>query len=268
MNSEITYHVIYMQVRQMRLLGSWPGLAALVALANVLGINIAVVQGGDTGGVDIQHIAPFETDDKCFDCGIVLSYLYCGHYDAASYRDYMRNPEYAKWQEQNKRRDEASEQLAKRLADDDASEKLARQLVEKEPCSQELSDNRPTRPNAASGHNSRNGNITRPVSHSACSSIKYIQVTTARSKSFCSYEDSENNLSDTKLSSCPGVSNESTKSTDRRQIGQNQAQTSAHTSRRSTRRHDSDEFDLHHIVRPICNDRDVASILDRNRWLK
>ena len=229
----------------MRLLGSWPGLAALVALANVLGVNIAVVQGGDTGGVDIQHIAPFETDDKCFDCGIVLSYLYCGHYDAASYLDYTRNPEYAKWQEQNKRRDEASERLARRLADDDASEKLARQLVEEEPCSQEL---RPTRPNAATGHSG--GYAAGPVTHSACSSIKYIPVTIARSKSFCSYEDSEK--------------------ADRRESAQNQAQTPActGTSQRSTRRHDSEEFDLHHIVRPIRNDRDVASILDRNRWLK
>ena len=162
--SEVTYRVVYMQVRQMRLLGSWPGLAALVALANVLGVNIAVVQGGDTGGLDIQHIAPFETDDKCFDCGIVLSYLYCGHYDAASYLNYMRNPEYAKWQEQNMQRDEASERLARRLADEDAH-------------------------------------------------------------------------------------------------------TPAPTSQRSTQPHGS-ELDLHHIVRPICNDRDVTSILDRNRWLK
>ena len=129
----------------MRLLGSWVGQAALVALSNVLGVNIAVVQGGDTGEVDIQHITPFETHDESPRRSIVLAYLYSGHYDAASSRDDQSNPEYARWQETCRRRDEASERLAKRLADsevhpqnaDKASVQLARRLADEEAYSQQ-----------------------------------------------------------------------------------------------------------------------------------
>ena len=42
-------------------LGAWPGQAAIVALANIFSTNIALIQGGDKGDIDIQHITPFET---------------------------------------------------------------------------------------------------------------------------------------------------------------------------------------------------------------
>lgn len=125
------------EVQQMQQLGTWQGQAALVALANVFNVNIAVVQGGDKGDVDIQHITPH---DKSPRRNIVLAYLYSGHYDAASSRRRLSNPQYDRWQEECRHREEASVQLVKRLTDGEAhshdtydlSEQLARRLADEE----------------------------------------------------------------------------------------------------------------------------------------
>ena len=179
----------------MRQLGTWQGQAALVALANVLGVNIAVVQGGDKGDVDIQHIKPH---DKSPHSNIMLAYLYSGHYDAASDRDGLSNPKYDRWKEECRRREEASMRLVKRLTDgklasndayeisealarriagddssdtqQDASEQLAWQLLREDAYFQDLRDERPPSPTTALllyNEDSMNDNnsFTRTVAH-------------------------------------------------------------------------------------------------------
>ena len=178
----------------MRQLGTWQGQAALVALANVLGVNIAVVQGGDKGEVDIQHITP---QDKAPHSNIMLAYLYSGHYDAASNRDGLSNPKYDRWKEECRRREEASMRLVKRLTDgklasnddyeisealarriagedsdsqQDASERLAWQLLREDAYFQDLDDIPSSSPTTAlllcneDSMNDNNG-FTRTVAH-------------------------------------------------------------------------------------------------------
>jgi len=178
----------------MRQLGTWQGHAALVALANVLNVNIAVVQGGDKGDVDIQHIKPH---DKSPHNNIMLAYLYSGHYDAASNRDGLSNPKYDRWKEECRRREEASMRLVRRLTDgklasndgyeisealarriagedsdslEDASEQLAWQLLREDAYFQDLHDVRSSSPTTAlllcseDSMNDNNG-FTRTVAH-------------------------------------------------------------------------------------------------------
>ena len=78
-------------------LGTWPGQAAIVSLANIFGINIAIVQGGDKGDIDIQHIAPFEQETSSDQGSVILAYLYNGHYDAVVDTPDMENPDFEKW---------------------------------------------------------------------------------------------------------------------------------------------------------------------------
>ena len=104
------------EVEDTRHLNHWPGQAALVAMANILNINIAVIQGGDQGNIDIQHITPFETDSGKEEGNIVLAYLYNGHYDAVVHDPHVPNPGYAMWASQSALSDKQSEALAKRLS--------------------------------------------------------------------------------------------------------------------------------------------------------
>ena len=80
-------------------LGAWAGQAAIIALANIFSINIAVVQGGDKGDIDIQHISPFETPMDGEEQGsVILAYMYNGHFDAVVDQDDLPNPDYEAWQ--------------------------------------------------------------------------------------------------------------------------------------------------------------------------
>ena len=97
-------------------LNHWPGQAALVALANALGLNIAIIQGGDQGTIDIQHITPLETSSDADRGGILLAYLYNGHYDAVVHEPNLPNPDYTEWVAQRQIEREESENLALRLA--------------------------------------------------------------------------------------------------------------------------------------------------------
>ena len=94
-------------------LGTWAGQAAIVALANIFSINIAVVQGGDKGDIDIQHISPFESSVDGEEQGsVILAYVYNGHFDAVVDQEDLPNPDYEAWQYDQvhgkKRGDEAS----------------------------------------------------------------------------------------------------------------------------------------------------------------
>jgi hypothetical protein len=100
--------------------GVWPGQAAIVAIANVRSLNIAIVQGGDKGPIDFQHIAPFDDlpagkEPK----SVMLAYLYSGHYDGVAY-EMKVNPEYAAWRRKLRQRANADEQLAQNIALEDA----------------------------------------------------------------------------------------------------------------------------------------------------
>ena len=75
--------------------GVWAGQATLVALANILNVNIAIIYGGDQGNIDIQHISP--DDSTKVKKGIMISYLYTGHYDAILKEPSKQNPEYEQW---------------------------------------------------------------------------------------------------------------------------------------------------------------------------
>ena len=97
-------------------LGVWPGQAAIVALANILKVNIAVIQGGDKGDIDIQHICPFETAADAEQGSIILAYLYNGHYDAIVEQPDLENPEFEAWTIRRKQEVEADEALARKLA--------------------------------------------------------------------------------------------------------------------------------------------------------
>ncbi len=100
--------------------GVWANQAALVALANVLDINIAVIQGGDRGVIDIQHITPFETSvTEGIDNGIMLAYLYDGHYDAVSSEADTPNPEYKEWVDRVRREVDSDEQFARALDEEE-----------------------------------------------------------------------------------------------------------------------------------------------------
>lgn len=82
--------------------GSWPNQAALVALSNVLSTNIAIIQGGDKGSIDIQHITPITPppeDDQT--AGVKLAYLYNGHYDSVVNEPNLSNPTYTMWAAQS-----------------------------------------------------------------------------------------------------------------------------------------------------------------------
>ena len=80
-------------------LGTWAGQAAIVALANIFSINIAVVQGGDKGDIDIQHISPFESSVDGDEQGsVILAYMYNGHFDAVVDQEDLPNPHYEAWQ--------------------------------------------------------------------------------------------------------------------------------------------------------------------------
>ncbi len=79
--------------------GAWAGQAAIVALANIFSINIAVVQGGDKGDIDIQHISPFESPMDGDEQGsVILAYMYNGHFDAVVDQEDVPNPDYETWQ--------------------------------------------------------------------------------------------------------------------------------------------------------------------------
>jgi hypothetical protein len=100
--------------------GVWPGQAAIVAIANVRGLTIAIVQGGDKGPIDFQHIAPFDDlpagrEPK----SVMLAYMYSGHYDGVAY-EMKVNPEYAAWRRKLRQRANADEQLAQNIALEDA----------------------------------------------------------------------------------------------------------------------------------------------------
>ena len=80
-------------------LGTWAGQAAIVALGNIFSINIAVVQGGDKGDIDIQHISPFESSVDDEEQGsVILAYMYNGHFDAVVDQEDLPNPHYEAWQ--------------------------------------------------------------------------------------------------------------------------------------------------------------------------
>ena len=80
-------------------LGTWAGQAAIVALGNIFSINIAVVQGGDKGDIDIQHISPFESSADDEEQGsVILAYMYNGHFDAVVDQEDLPNPHYEAWQ--------------------------------------------------------------------------------------------------------------------------------------------------------------------------
>ncbi len=87
------------EVDETELEGAWPGQAAIIALANIFSINIAVIQGGDHGDIDIQHISPFETsaDYESDQGSVILAYLYNGHYDVVVDQPNQPNPEYEAW---------------------------------------------------------------------------------------------------------------------------------------------------------------------------
>ena len=86
------------EIKETERLGAWPGQAAVVALANIFAINIVVIQGGDKGFLDIQHISPFETPAEDEEqTSIILAYLYHGHYDAVVDTPDLPNPDYEKW---------------------------------------------------------------------------------------------------------------------------------------------------------------------------
>ena len=96
--------------------GWWPSQAALVAMANILKVNIAVVQGGDKGDIDIQHFTPFDTPaDKGCQEGIILAYLYNGHYDAIVNEPNKRNTEYKLWLMEVEERTRQGEDLARNI---------------------------------------------------------------------------------------------------------------------------------------------------------
>ena len=97
-------------------LGVWPGQAAIVALSNILRANVAVIQGGDKGDIDIQHISPFETESQSEEGSIILAYLYNGHYDAIVEQPHLENPDFEAWTLRCKRDMDASEALARQLA--------------------------------------------------------------------------------------------------------------------------------------------------------
>jgi hypothetical protein len=78
--------------------GAWPGQAALTALANRRNINIDIIHGGDSGGIDTQHIVPFYEARAGHQRTLVrLAYLYCGHYDAITNTPNIPNIEYEAW---------------------------------------------------------------------------------------------------------------------------------------------------------------------------
>ena len=80
-------------------LGTWAGQAAIVALGNIFSINIAVVQGGDKGDIDIQHISPFESSVDDEEQGsVILAYMYNGHFDAVVDQEDLPNSHYEAWQ--------------------------------------------------------------------------------------------------------------------------------------------------------------------------
>ena len=96
-------------------LGGWPGQAALVAVANIFSINVAVLQGGDKGNLDIQHISPFQTESEEDQGSIVLAYLYNGHYDAVVDEPAVENFEYQEWMKDVEYENRRSERCAKEL---------------------------------------------------------------------------------------------------------------------------------------------------------
>ena len=84
---------------------AWAGQAAIVALANIFSINIAVIQGGDKGDIDIQHISPFESEVDSEEQGsAILAYMYNGHFDAVVDTPNLPNPEYEAWQDRRVRK--------------------------------------------------------------------------------------------------------------------------------------------------------------------
>ena len=96
-------------------LGGWPGQAALVAIANIFSINIAVLQGGDQGNLDIQHISPFQNINVKDRGSIVLVYLYNGHYDAVVEDADVDNPDYQEWMNDIEYENQRSQRCAKEL---------------------------------------------------------------------------------------------------------------------------------------------------------
>ena len=98
-------------------IGVWPGQAALVALANVKNLNIAIIQGGDRGHIDIQHISPFNDEKTDAELrSIQLVYLYSGHYDTAINEKNKVNPAYDTWCKDKERKCNVDELIARDIA--------------------------------------------------------------------------------------------------------------------------------------------------------
>ena len=82
------------EIESISKIGSWPGVACVASLANMLGVNINVYFGGDEGPVDIQC---FQPEKENASETLKLVYMYDGHYDALVDEPNLPNPEYEEW---------------------------------------------------------------------------------------------------------------------------------------------------------------------------